>query len=70
MEIIIFLSVFTFGILLGYAFLPRAKQKTKVTIENGIVSFKSNRLQNGDEYSIYINGELVSSGEVKNSRWC
>lgn len=69
MESIIFLLGVITGIGIGYSYIPRAKQKTKITVTDAEVTFESNRLQNGDKYEVYRNDRLVSSGVVKNNEW-
>ena len=53
---------------IGYL-LPRVKQKTKIIITDHTATFENNRIQNGDEYEIFINHTLVSRGTVKNNEW-
>jgi hypothetical protein len=66
MEIFIGLMI---GIVIGYCFLPKAKQKTIVKITETNVSFESNRKQDGDIFEVYKNDNLVLSGVVKNNEW-
>ncbi len=69
MEFLLITMGLCIGIAIGYSVLPRAKQKTKVTITDTEISFESNRLQDGDEYEIIINDHIVSKSVVKNNQW-
>jgi len=57
------------GIFIGACLIPRGRQRTRVVINQDNVSFTSNRLQDDDEYEIFLNGNLVSQGIVKNNEW-
>ena len=55
------------GIFIGYI-LPRVPQHIEVTLRDDRLTFKSNRLQDGDTYRIEANG-AVMCGVAVGGKW-
>lgn len=68
-QVLLIIFSLCLGLFIGYSVLPRAKQRTKVIITEREASFESNRLQDGDEFEVFIDNELVLRGKARNNQW-